>query len=51
VPDDVTFVAIDFATTSLADALRIDGPAFFSWLGVVPYLERDAIETTLRPRI
>jgi len=48
IPDDVVFVPVDFATTSLADALDIRGPAFFSWLGVVPYLERDAIEATLR---
>src|SRR5947207_3543514 len=48
VPDDVVFVPVDFASTSLADALNVSGPALFSWLGVVPYLERDAIETTLR---
>ena len=48
VPPDVVYVPVDFATTSLAEALDIRGPAFFSWLGVVPYLERDAIEATLR---
>jgi methyltransferase (TIGR00027 family) len=48
VPADVVFVPVDFATTSLADALDIREATFFSWLGVVPYLEREAIEATLR---
>jgi methyltransferase (TIGR00027 family) len=51
IPQSLTFVPIDFTTTALDDALRAAGfdassPAFFSWLGVVPYLERPAIETT-----
>jgi methyltransferase (TIGR00027 family) len=51
IPTSLTFVSIDFTTTALADALRAAGfdesqPAFFSWLGVVPYLERPAIEAT-----
>ena len=53
VPPNLTFVPIDFARTGLADALAAGGfdrtqPAFFAWLGVVPYLERDAIVETLR---
>jgi len=53
IPHTMTFVPTDFASMSLADALGAAGfnaaePAFFSWLGVVPYLERDAIESTLR---
>jgi methyltransferase (TIGR00027 family) len=51
IPSSLTFVSIDFTTTALADALRASGfddsqPAFFSWLGVVPYLERPEIEAT-----
>ena len=53
IPSSLTFVPIDFTTTKLDDALRGAGfdataPAFFSWLGVVPYLERPAIEATFR---
>jgi len=53
VPDSIAYVAIDFTTMNLADALALAGfdaaaPAFFSWLGVVPYLERPAIDSTLR---
>ena len=51
IPSSVTFVSIDFTTTALADALHAAGfdsssPAFFSWLGVVPYLERPEIDAT-----
>jgi methyltransferase (TIGR00027 family) len=51
IPPSLTFVSIDFTTTALADALHAAGfdssaPAFFSWLGVVPYLERLEIEAT-----
>jgi len=51
IPPSLTFVPIDFTTTKLDDALRGAGfdetkPAFFSWLGVVPYLERPAIDAT-----
>jgi methyltransferase (TIGR00027 family) len=53
IPSSLTFVPIDFTTTKLDDALRDAGfdatkPAFFSWLGVVPYLERPAIDATFR---
>ncbi len=53
IPDSLTFVAIDFATTEIGAALAAAGfdvsaPTFISWLGVVPYLEREAIADTLR---
>ena len=53
VPGTVTFVPIDFSQTRLADALDRSrfvktAPAFFSWLGVVPYLELPAIRDTFR---
>jgi methyltransferase (TIGR00027 family) len=52
-PPNVTFVPIDFETTLLPNALAERGfaaaePAFFSWLGVIPYLTRDAVEAVLR---
>jgi methyltransferase (TIGR00027 family) len=52
IPSSMTFVPIDFATTSLAAALaasgfRGDAAAFVSWLGVVPYLELAAIRDVL----
>jgi methyltransferase (TIGR00027 family) len=48
-----TFVPVDFERQSLADALAASPfararPAFFSWLGVVPYLTEEAITTTLQ---
>jgi methyltransferase (TIGR00027 family) len=49
-PDDVTYVAIDFATDALGPTLRAAGlaaPAFFAWLGVTPYLEADTVLATL----
>jgi len=52
IPPSLTFLPIDFTTTALDVALRDTGfdtaaPAFFAWLGVVPYLERPAIDQTL----
>ena len=52
-PPNLTLVPVDFEKQSLTDSLRqsgysIDAPAFFSWLGVVPYLTSDAIFDTLR---
>ncbi len=35
---------------SLADRLRLDGPAFFFWLGVVPYLTRARLRGDARLR-
>jgi methyltransferase (TIGR00027 family) len=53
VPESVRFVAVDFEHDVLGEKLSDAGfdrslPAFFMWLGVVPYLTRSAIETTLR---
>jgi len=53
VPQSVHFAPIDFERDTLAHGLaaagfREDQPAFFSWLGVVPYLTRDAAFATLR---
>jgi methyltransferase (TIGR00027 family) len=47
------FAPVDFETEELREALDRAGfdwsrPALFSWLGVVMYLTRDAIATTLR---
>jgi len=52
-PPTLHFVPVDFTKDDLAEALRRAGlrpdrPAFFSWLGVVMYLEPDAIRATLR---
>jgi methyltransferase (TIGR00027 family) len=52
IPSSLTFAPIDFERQSLADGLgaagfRADRPAFFQWLGVSPYLTREAIVTTL----
>jgi methyltransferase (TIGR00027 family) len=52
IPPTLHFVAVDFTKDNLATALargglRADQPAFFSWLGVVMYLEPDAIRATL----
>jgi methyltransferase (TIGR00027 family) len=53
VPESVTFAAIDFEKQTLANGLQQAGfkanePAFFSMLGVVVYLTRDAVLTTLK---
>ncbi len=53
IPDSVRFAAVDFEKHSLADGLAEAGfsrdePAFFAWLGVVPYLTREAAFGTLR---
>jgi methyltransferase (TIGR00027 family) len=52
VPALLTFAPVDFEQQSLADGLRAAGfqadrPAFFQWLGVVPYLTRKAVWLTL----
>jgi methyltransferase (TIGR00027 family) len=51
-PDTLTFAPVDFERQSLADGLaaagfQADCPAFFQWLGVIPYLTREAIAQTL----
>lgn len=52
-PLNLTFVPLDFEHKALATALIEAGfnpslPAFFGWLGVVPYLTVDAFRATLR---
>ena len=52
VPSPEPFVPVDFAHQDLEQALVAAGldlgqPAFFSWLGVAPYLERPAIDALL----
>lgn len=52
VPDVLTYAPVNFETETLSDGLvragfDLKAPAIFAWLGVVPYLTRDAITTTL----
>jgi methyltransferase (TIGR00027 family) len=52
-PPNVVYAAIDFERTSLAAGLRdagldLDAPAFFSWLGVMMYLTRHAVDAVFR---
>jgi methyltransferase (TIGR00027 family) len=52
IPASLTFAPVDFERQSLSDGLaaagfQADRPAFFQWLGVVPYLTREAISATL----
>jgi methyltransferase (TIGR00027 family) len=52
IPDNVTYAGVNFETETLAHGLERAGfdlakPAVFAWLGVIPYLTREAIETTL----
>jgi len=51
-PSNLVFVALDFEHQTLAEGLVKGGlemhkPAYFSWLGVVPYLTLDAFRATL----
>jgi methyltransferase (TIGR00027 family) len=51
-PSSLTFAPVDFERQSLAEGLaaagfQADRPAFFQWLGVVPYLTREAVAATL----
>jgi methyltransferase (TIGR00027 family) len=51
-PAGLTFVPLDFEHKTLAAGLAENGfdaqrPAFFSWLGVVPYLTLEAFRATL----
>lgn len=51
-PQNLTFVPLDFEHKTLAEGLRESGldlaaPAYFSWLGVVPYLTPEAFRATL----
>jgi methyltransferase (TIGR00027 family) len=52
IPPELSFVPVDFETQTLHDGLTAVGfdfaqPAFFSWLGVTPYLTREAFNATL----
>ncbi len=52
-PAMVEYVPVDFERETVADGLARSGfspdqPAFFSWLGTVPYLTPEATENTLR---
>ncbi len=53
VPENVTYIPLDLEHKSLAESLVEAGfsraePAFFSWLGVVPYLTLDAFRATIQ---
>lgn len=53
IPDQMTFAAVDFETQSLDVRLqeagfRRNACAFFSWLGVTPYLSRPAFDSTVQ---
>ena len=53
VPPRLTYVPVDFERQSLDSQLLSAGfdstaPAFFAWLGVVPYLTLDAFRATIR---
>ncbi len=52
VPENLTFAPVDFESQTLAAQLAAAGfdvsvPAFFGWLGVVPYLTLEAFRATL----
>ncbi len=51
-PQNLTYAPVDFECESLPDRLRAAGfdprqPAFFAWLGVVPYLTLPAFRATV----
>lgn len=51
-PQNLVFAALDFEHQTLAEGLTeagldFDKPAYFGWLGVVPYLTLDAFRATL----
>jgi methyltransferase (TIGR00027 family) len=51
-PANLTFVGVDFEAQSLPEELlragfALEAPAYFAWLGVVPYLTLSAFRTTL----
>jgi methyltransferase (TIGR00027 family) len=53
VPSSVRHVAVDFESQNLGSELsladfHVDQPAFVSWLGVVPYLTREAAAQTFK---
>jgi methyltransferase (TIGR00027 family) len=51
-PANLIYTPVDFESQSLAEQLQSAGfnsaaPAFFAWLGVVPYLTPEAFRTTI----
>lgn len=53
IPDSLHFVSVDLETESVSSALAdtefaMDHPAFYSWLGVTPYLPSEATFGTLQ---
>lgn len=52
-PRSLVFAPVNFERENLAEGLtraafKLDEPAFFQWLGVVPYLTTDAVSSTLK---
>lgn len=52
IPENLTYVPVDFERQSLSERLTESGfersaPAFFAWLGVVPYLTVEAFRGTV----
>ena len=52
-PQSLIFAPTDFERESLSEGLtrvgfRLNQPAFFQWLGVVPYLTKKAVSSTLK---
>jgi methyltransferase (TIGR00027 family) len=52
IPESIAYTPVDFERQSLAEELASAGfdsqaPAFFAWLGVVPYLTLEAFRATL----
>jgi methyltransferase (TIGR00027 family) len=52
-PQSLIFAPTDFERENLSEGLtragfRLNQPAFFQWLGVVPYLTREAVSSTLK---
>ncbi len=52
-PQSLIFAPTDFETESLSESLsrvgfKLNQPAFFQWLGVVPYLTNAAVSSTLK---
>jgi methyltransferase (TIGR00027 family) len=52
IPESLSYTPVDFESQSIAEQLSAAGfyrtaPAFFAWLGVVPYLTPEAFRSTL----
>jgi methyltransferase (TIGR00027 family) len=52
IPESLTFVPLDFERKTLETGMRdcgfnLSAPAFFAWLGVTPYLTREAFLATV----